>query len=110
MPIDNTDLDMSLNMSDDQWVKDNPVYCPVRWCSAYKQRFSRCGDEDGNYEGIHVARVKYVSRFALNYSRRVKQLRDLGMKEPERMVAHERIRQDAVDAGLAPGKRGRRQL
>jgi len=99
---------MSLDVDDDTWVRQNPVYCPVPWCNAHKLRSSRCGDKDGDYEGIHVARIKAVPRSARTTERRVAAYRAAGVRDPELAVSLQRVLQDAIDAGVARGRKGRR--
>jgi len=101
---------MDLDTDEDGWVKDHPVYCPVTWCNAHKVRTLRCGDSDGDYEGIHIARIKYVKRFNAAHGRRVEELRAMGLEKPELLAGFERLRQDSVDFGFLPGIKGKRRL
>lgn len=99
---------MSLPIDDDSWVRENPVYCPVPWCKAHKLRTARCGDADGDYDGIHVGRVRAVQAFMRSHQRRVSLYKEIGVGNPERAAWSDRVMQDAIDAGLTPGRKGRR--
>lgn len=55
------DSELDMTVHEDSWVKEHPVYCPVQWCRAHKLRSVRCGDRDGDYVGIHVARMPWSS-------------------------------------------------
>ena len=102
----NTDLDMTIDAY--SWVKEHPVYCPVPWCNAHKMRDRRCGDVDGDYIGIHVARLRYVRTWNKGIARKMQLYRELGLRNPEMIVGHDIMIQDAIDAGLLKGRRGRR--
>lgn len=102
------DLDMTVDES--TWIRENPIYCPVPWCSAHKLRNVRCGDVDGDYEGIHVARILALPREGQRTAKEVEALREMGLEHPELALGILRMTQDAVDQGMLKGHRGRRKL
>lgn len=104
----NTELDQEVDEAG--WIREHPVYCPVPWCSAHDLRRARCGDGDGPYEGLHVARIEYARGEAARDARQIGALRKLGVGDPELMYGFARMGQEAVDLGLVPGRRGRRKL
>jgi hypothetical protein len=104
----NADLDQTID--DVGWVKENPVYCPIPWCAAHKLRTARCGDADGDYWGLHVARIEYVKTAAANDKRLVRFFEKLGSRDPAFDAAIHRTIQDSIDMGLTQGRRGRRRL
>jgi hypothetical protein len=99
------DLDMSVSAR--TWTRDHPIYCPVPWCNAHKLRVSLCGDADGEYEGIHVARIRYVARWAKLEAKRAKAYADLGC---DHLTWRTRVQQDSIDMGLERGRKGRRNV
>ena len=105
----NYDLDMDVD--DQGWPLEHPVYCPVPWCTAHTLRRARCGDDAGNYVGIHVARIEYAKSEPARVRRQVRSLEEMGMQQPELTYGLLRLHQDAVDTGLLPaGRKGRRKL
>lgn len=77
-------------------TREHPIYCPVPWCKAHKLRTVGCGDAQGPYEGLHVARLQYVKQWARLEQRRSKILGPL-------VAAQGRVIQDGIDMGLIPG-------
>ncbi len=104
------DCGLDQSIDEDRWVKENPVYCPVPWCNAHKMRRFRCGDAEGDFVGIHVARMAYVGRFTAIEKRRAKDFREGGVTNPELSAGMVRMLQDWVDVGLLPGRKGRRKV
>ncbi len=107
----NFDLDLDIDERD--WVKANPVYCPVPWCTAHDLRHARCGDADGDYEGIHFARIAYVPKAVVLVERHIASLMNDGQTREKAELTYVLLLnfQDSVDSGLVPkGRRGRRQL
>lgn len=98
-----------MEVDDQGWVKEHPVYCPVPWCAAHNLRFARCGDQDGDYEGIHVARIKYALGMRCREQRRVAALKRNGIEDPDVLLGLLRLNQDAIDMGMAPGNPGKRR-
>lgn len=103
----NSDLDMTVD--EESWIKEHPVYCPVPWCSAHALRRARCGDVDGNYEGLHIARIEYARGEAARVKQQLRSIQKMGVKDPETMFGLLRIVQDAVDTGLVPLQKGMRR-
>lgn len=105
----NYDLDMTVD--EQSWLLEHPIYCPVPWCNAHNLRGVRCGDWAGDYEGIHVARIRAVPREARRVAQEVEILRRCGHADPELTLGLLRMQQDAVDSGSAKGgRKGRRNL
>lgn len=100
--------ELDLTVHEDSWVLDHPIYCPIPWCSANKLRTARCGDKDGEYEGIHVARIAYIAQSARSDRRRIAFYRKLGVSNPELAAGMARALQDSIDLGMMKGRRGRR--
>lgn len=103
------DYELETDIDRHEWLKNHPVYCPVSYCAAYRMRYAECGDKDGSYDGLHQARISYAKRFVQIEKERVAFLSKLGMKNPEFAAGMERARQDSIDMGLSPGRRGRRR-
>jgi hypothetical protein len=105
----NTELDMTVD--DESWPNEHPVYCPVPWCAAHDLRGARCGDKDGDYVGIHVARIEYAKGEARRVERALQRRRDAGVADPELALAISRMLQDSIDMGTVKlGRKGRRRL
>lgn len=104
--------DCELDQEIDEWgfLRDHQVYCPVSWCSANKLSTDRCGDADGPYEGIHVARIEEVKRSSVRDTKAIRALQKMGMGDPELVLGLGKMIQRAVDSGLLKGRRGRRKL
>lgn len=100
--------DLDFSVSPHFWVRDNPVYCPVKHCNAHTHRFVLCGDPEGEYTGIHFARIRYVPKWIRLERRRVSFYRSLGTGNPALAASMARTFQDAIDNGLVKGRRGRR--
>lgn len=107
--MNHSDLDQTVDEM--SWIVEHPVYCPVSWCTAHNLRRARCGDKDGDYEGIHVARIEYAKGEAKRVERAFKARRDAGISDPEFSLAFARTIQDGIDTGLLTfGRKGRRRL
>lgn len=99
-----------MDVSAQSWIREpgHHVYCPVPWCRANTLRTARCGDVDGDYEGIHVARIKYAPKFQKLEQRRLDFYKSLGFENPELTASLIRINQDSIDMGFVKGRKGRR--
>ena len=108
------DSDLDMTVDEESWIKEHPVYCPVPWCSAHDLRHARCGDKDGDYEGLHVARIEYAQGEGKRVKQQLSSLRRMGVADPEMSLALAHMLQQSIDLGLVPMKpgmkRGRRRL
>lgn len=108
------DSDLDMTVDEESWIKEHPVYCPVSWCSAHNLRHARCGDVDGPYEGLHVARIQYARGESQRVKRQIANIRKMGVSNPELSFGMSQLFQEALDTGLVPLqkglKRGRRRL
>lgn len=102
------ECELDMDLDDQGWVKTHPVYCPVPWCSAHNLRYARCGDKDGEYDGIHKARIAYAAKAGERQKRAVARFRRIGVEDPEGAVSIGRMMQDSVDMGFMAGTPGRR--
>lgn len=112
MPRASCSLDSDLDMDVDEqiWIKEHQVYCPVPWCAAHNLRGARCGDVDGDYEGLHKARIKYAEGEAARVKAELNRLKRFGTEDPEQVLCMLHLMQSSVDLGLTPGRKGRRKL
>lgn len=106
--LERSALDQDVNEA--EWIEAHPVYCPIPWCTANTLRRARCGDQDGPYEGIHVARMRYATGQAARDRSEVLRASTMGLSNPGLAVGLARLHQEAVDMHLVPGRRGRRRL
>lgn len=110
----NTDLNMDVD--EDGWLEEHAVYCPISWCTAHKLRRARCGDKDGDYVGIHVARLEYAKKEGKRMEqalRRRTEVLGLAPELAEFSLSMDLLTQQAVDTGLVKIKgirKGRRRL
>lgn len=105
------DSELDMTVDEETWIEEHQVYCPVPWCCARTLRRSRCGDVNGPYEGLHVARIEYAKGEAKRVQRQLASLRKMGVKDPEMSLGFARLMQDGVDTGLLlHGRKGRRKL
>ena len=105
--------ELDQEIDDHAFVTDTPVYCPVPWCNAHNLRFAACGDADGDYDGIHVARVRYVPRAAELVEQQLRSIEEGGQsrESAELTLSLLCLHQDSIDMGSIPkGRRGRRWL
>ena len=102
--------DLNMTVDEHSWLREHAVYCPIPWCHAHKLRHVRCGDADGDYEGIHVGRIRAVNRDAKQAAREINALVEMGCEDPGLSLGILRMMQDAIDQGTLKGRRGRRKL
>ncbi len=108
--MNTVNYELRQDVDEQDWIRANPVYCPVPWCSAHVLRTARCGDMDGPYLGIHAARLDAVDAASRRTRADLHVLRQLGVQDAETSLALARWVQDSVDHGLLPGRKGRRRL
>lgn len=105
------DYDLDQELDEHSWLQDHPVYCPIPHCNAHNNRFARCGDADGDYVGIHKARLRYAKGEKKRVTASLHRLKQIGIENPGEILGLRKVIQDAIDCGfISTGKKGRRKL